>query len=322
MLATRVAVLRGGPSAEYDVSMSTGAGVLRALRELNYHTTDITVSTQGEWVIDGRVKSPEHALLTTDVAFVAMHGAYGEDGTIQQIFERHHIPFTGSNSFPSKIAFNKDATKRTVQPLGILTPKHVKIRRSEMLDYMDLARTIAASFGPEYVLKPSAGGSSQGIMMVTGTAELAQAMMDMLTVSEECLVEERIRGVEATVAVLEHFRNEPLYILPAIEIIPPSTHDFFSADIKYTGETTELCPGRFSFIEKQRLAQAAALVHTTLGLTQYSRSDFMVRDGDVYFLEVNTLPGLTPHSLFPKAAAAIGLSYNQLVDHLVLTARV
>jgi D-alanine-D-alanine ligase len=302
--------------------MTTGSGVLSALRELGYHTTDIVVSKSGEWIIEGRVRAPEQALLTTDVAFIAMHGAYGEDGTIQRIFERHHIPFTGSNSFPSSIAFNKDATKRALQDKNIKLPKHVKIRKDEHTDYVALANMIATSFGPEYVLKPTQSGSSHGVMMVKGTEALAQAIKDVFTVSDECMVEERIRGTEATVALLEDFRNEPLYVLPAIEIVPPPTHDFFAADVKYTGDTLEICPGRFTFEEKRKLADAATLVHTTLGLTQYSRSDFIVRDGDVFFLEVNTLPGLTSQSLFPKAAEAIGLPFHGLVDHLVKTARV
>lgn len=319
---TRVAVVRGGPSSEYEISLITGAEVLSALRALGYHTTDIVVSKSGEWIVKGRVRAPEQTLLTTDVAFIAMHGAYGEDGTVQRIFERHHIPFTGSNSFPSSIAFNKDATKRALHDKDINLPKHVKIRKDEHTDYVALAEMIATSFGPDYVLKPTQSGSSHGIMMVQGTVALAEAIKDVFSVSEECMVEERIYGTEATVAVLEDFRNEPLYILPVIEIVPPPTHDFFSADVKYTGDTLEICPGRFTFEEKRKLADAAALVHKTLNLTQYSRSDFMVRDGDVFFLEVNTLPGLTPQSLFPKAADAIGLPFHGLVDHLIKTARV
>ncbi len=322
MLATRVAVVRGGPSSEYEVSMSTGTGVIDALRKLGYTVSDITVSKKGEWLVNGLVKNPETALMTTDVVFIAMHGAYGEDGTIQRICERLHIPFTGSNSFPSSIAFNKDNTKRALLPHNIKTPKHVKIT-DKMIDDIDgLTYLIKNSFGPEYVLKPTSSGSSHGIIMVDSAGALADAIAVMFESSGEFMIEERIRGREATCAVLEDFRNQSLYLLPAIEIIPPASHDFFAADIKYTGETTELVPGRFSFSEKSTIAEATALVHTALGLTQYSRSDFMIRDGEVFFLEVNTLPGLTPHSLFPKAAEAVGLSFDGLIDHLVRTARV
>lgn len=322
MLATRVAVVRGGPSSEYEVSMSTGTGVIDALKKLGYNVSDITVSKKGEWLVNGMVKKPEVALMTTDVVFIAMHGAYGEDGTIQKICERLHIPFTGSNSFPSSIAFNKDNTKRALLPHNINTPKHVKITKKMIDDVDSLTYLIKNSFGPEYVLKPTSSGSSHGIMMVDNSSALSNAIAQMSETEAEFMIEERIRGREATCAILEDFREQALYVLPAIEIIPPITHDFFAADVKYSGETTELVPGRFSFSEKVAIADAASLVHTALGLTQYSRSDFMIRDGEVFFLEVNTLPGLTPNSLFPKAAEAVGLSFTGLIDHLVRTARV
>jgi len=322
MLRTRVAVLRGGPSSEYDVSMSTGAGVLGALKELGYYTIDITVSKRGEWLIDGMVKSPAVALMTTDVVFIAMHGAYGEDGTVQKICEMYKVPFTGSNSFPSALAFNKDTAKRVLRESGIKLPKHVKIHRDNVVDTSELATAIKQSFGPRYVLKPTTSGSSHGVMMIDIPEALTAAITTMLEANDEFMIEERILGVEATCGVLEQFRNEEYYSLPVIEIIPPFGHDYFSADVKYTGETTELCPGRFSYNEKEKIAEIARLVHTTLGLTQYSRSDFMIKGGEVYFLEVNTLPGLTPNSLFPKAAEAVGLSFNDLIDHLVKTARI
>ena len=321
MLRTRVAVLRGGPSSEYDVSMSTGAGVLIALKDLGYYTSDIIVTKRGEWLVNGMVKSPEIAFMTTDVVFIAMHGAYGEDGTVQKICERYKIPFTGSNSFSSAFAFNKDTTKRALRESGIKLPKHVKIKRDDVVDTNELATAIRQSFGPRYVLKPTTSGSSHGVMMIDVPEALAAAITTMLEINEEFMIEERISGIEATCGILEQFRNEEYYSLPVIEIIPPFEHDYFSADIKYTGETTELCPGRFSYNEKEKIAEIARLVHTTLGLTQYSRSDFMIKGGEVYFLEVNTLPGLTPNSLFPKAAEAVGLSFNDLIDHLVKTAR-
>jgi len=321
MTKTRVAVLRGGPSSEYDVSMQTGAGVIAALRRLGYTVQDISVTKGGEWIVDGRVKSPDKALLTTDIAFIAMHGAYGEDGTIQRIFERHHIPFTGSNSFPSSVAFNKDTTKRALRETDILLPKHIRVTKEHEPDLVQVVDAIIRSYGPEYVIKPSSSGSSHGVNMAT-TSDLLPKLETALALYEECLVEERIRGVEATCAVIENFRDTDVYVLPPIEIVPPQGHDFFAEDIKYNGATTELCPGRFSYEEKQQLASLASTVHKTLGLTQYSRTDCILKDGLVYFLEVNTLPGLTSESLFPKAAAAVGLSFDRLVDHLVRTARV
>ncbi len=322
MTKTRVAVLRGGPSSEYDVSMQTGAGVIRALTELGYHVIDIPVTKAGEWIVEGRVKDPDRALLTTDIVFIAMHGAYGEDGTVQRICERLHIPFTGSNSFASAVAFNKDMTKRALRDHHYHLPKHVRVTKDNLMDIEAVVRVIGDSFGPQYVVKPSNSGSSHGVSIVESITNLKSAVEDALASYEECLIEERINGVEATCAVIENYRDQSLYALPPIEIIPPAGRQFFDAEVKYNGTTAELCPGRFSYEEKEKIAALAALVHETLGLSQYSRTDCIVRDGEVYFLEVNTLPGLTNESLFPKAAAAVGMTFNQLIDHLVRTARV
>jgi len=159
-------------------------------------------------------------------------------------------------------------------------------------------------------------------VMIDAIDDLTPAIKIMLDTYSECMVEERIIGTEATCGVLEQFRDEVYYVLPPVEIIPPASHSFFAADVKYTGDTTEICPGRFSFTVREKITEAARLAHITLGLSQYSRSDFMIQGDDVYFLEVNTLPGLTPESLFPKAAEAVGLSFTDLIRHLVLTAKV
>ena len=153
--------------------------------------------------------------------------------------------------------------------------------------------------------------------MIVSSQELPQALEKALQENGEVIVEKRIVGKEATVGILENFRNEKYYQFPAIEIVPPENASFFSADVKYTGETQEICPGRFHDSEKEALLKAAKEVHELLGLRQYSRSDFIVAEDGVYFLEVNTLPGLTPNSLFPKAMDAVGSSYNELVAHLV-----
>lgn len=322
MLKKRVAVLRGGPSNEYDVSLKTGAGVINALNELGLHVIDIIVTKSGEWLVQGIAKTPEQALATTDVVFIAMHGAYGEDGVVQKICERLHIPFTGSNSFPSSLAFNKDTTKKHLRESGIKMPKHVRVEADVFDNYDMFVSALTKAVGNNFVVKPLNSGSSNGVRMVKSTDELHQALRDVFSEYETCLIEEKIDGIEATCGILEDFRDEKYYILPAIEILPPSTHDFFSADVKYDGRTQEICPGRFSFSVREAIGDSALKAHLALGLSQYSRSDFIVKGEDVYFLEVNTLPGLTSESLFPKAVASVGLSFTQLVQHLINTATV
>ena len=317
----RVAVLRGGPSTEYDVSLKTGSEVLRALRELDYPHKDVVITRKGEWLDSGIVRSPEKALEAVDVVFIALHGQYGEDGQVQRILQRLNIPFTGSNAFTSSVAFNKELTKQSLKDHGISMPKHHRLGR-EHLNYLapeiDL---IIERIGEETFVKPVGGGSSIGARYIPHRDALRAALEELLREYDSVMVEEFIRGREATVGVLQHFRDQEHYVLPAIEIVPPGGSPYFSYDVKYNGTTQEICPGRFSYQEKAKLNEAALAVHKALHCDHYSRSDFIVRNGDVYLLEVNTLPGLTSESLFPKAAAAVGLDFKELVRHLVETSR-
>jgi len=318
----RVAVLRGGPSTEYDVSLKTGAEVLNALRDLDYPHKDVIITKKGEWLESGIVRSPEKALDAVDVVFIALHGQYGEDGQVQRILQRLNIPFTGSNALTSAIAFNKELTKQSLKEHGISMPKHHRLGR-EHLNYLtpeiDL---IIERIGEESFIKPVGGGSSIGARYIPNRDALRTALEELLHEHDSLMIEEFIRGREATVGVLQNFRDQEHYVLPAIEIVPPGGSPYFSYDVKYNGTTQEICPGRFSYSEKTKLSEAALTVHKALHCSHYSRSDFIVRDGEVYFLEVNTLPGLTSESLFPKAAAAVGLEFKELVRHLVETSKV
>lgn len=318
----RVAVLRGGPSEEYAVSMLSGSAVLKALRDSDYPHKDIVVTKKGEWLEEGFVRSPEQALEAVDVVFVALHGSFGEDGQVQRILQRKGIPFTGSRALSSAIAFNKELAKNTLRPHGLCMPKHRRIHRSELSQLDEEIPHIFNEVGNELFIKPLSNGSSLGAQHIPNKTSLKEALVDLLGTYEHVLVEEFIRGKEATVGVMNHFRDHPLYVLPVVEIIPPSGESMFSHEHKYNGQTQEIVPGRFSYHEKAKLTEAAALAHTIIGCEHYSRSDFIVKDGQVYFLEINTLPGLTSESLFPKAAAAIGLSFPDLISHLIEIAHV
>lgn len=316
----RVAVLRGGPSDEYAVSMETGKSALRALASLGYKHKDIVITRTGEWLEGGFVKQPFRALEGIDVVFLALHGSYGEDGQIQRLLEQRGIPYTGSKALPSAIAFNKELTKRTLLQHGVKMPRHRRVVRDELDNLDEAIPLIFSDVGTELFIKPLTSGSSIGARHVPNEAVLREALIELLAIYDQVLVEEFIQGKEATVAVLDNFRNERSYILPVIEIVPPSGESLFSHENKYNGLTEEIVPGRFSYQEKCQLSDIAALVHKAIDCRQYSRSDFIVKDGEVYFLEVNTLPGLTDESLFPKAAASVGLDYNMLIQHLVESA--
>ena len=196
-------------------------------------------------------------------------------------------------------------------------PRHRRVGREEIAYLEEEIPYIFSEIGNELFIKPVANGSSIGARYIPNEDALRTAFSELFEKYDQVMVEQFIRGREATVGVLNNFRNESLYTLPVIEIIPPGGEPMFSHENKYNGRTEEVVPGRFSYHEKAKLAEAASIAHSAIGCKHYSRSDFIVRDGEVYFLEINTLPGLTAESLFPKAAAAVGLEFPSLIKHLV-----
>ena len=317
MAYTRVAVLRGGPSEEHDVSMQSGKSVLEILKESHYEPLDVVISQKGEWLEHGYVRNPHDILEKVDVVFLALHGSYGEDGTIQRLLDTAGVPYTGSGAFPSTVAINKVLTKDTLRDKGLLMARHMLVGDSVKGNIPGIVDSVTSLFGPRYVVKPAKGGSSIGTTIIEGKDMLLAAIAKGLETYDQLLVEECIAGVEATCGVINNFRNEEVYVLPPIEIVPPQGAGFFDYRVKYDGSTQEICPGRFPWEVKEKIMDTAKLVHTTLGLSQYSRSDFIVAGGDVYFLEVNTLPGLTPESLFPVALDAVGCGYGDFIVHLL-----
>jgi D-alanine-D-alanine ligase len=317
MKRKHIAILRGGPSEEYEVSLRTGAGVLASLRETDYVTHDIIITKDGEWLVSGRVRTPEQALTAIDGVFIALHGSYGEDGTVQRLLDRLGIPYTGSGAYASAIAMNKVLTKNHVKDLGFKLAPHIQLEKSAVYDTLISAHGIANQFGPTYVVKPLRGGSSIGTIIATGTTELADALERSFAVYDEVLVEQWIQGKEATIGVIEGYRGQDIYCLPVIEIVPPPAESFFTLEAKYSGTTEEICPARFSHAQKQAIEQVGADVHRALGLRHYSRTDVILSGDDVYFLEVNTLPGLTQESLIPNALKTVGSTYDEFILHIL-----
>jgi D-alanine-D-alanine ligase len=254
---------------------------------------------------------------STDVAFIALHGAYGEDGTVQRLLDTLGVPYTGSGAFPSAIALNKVMTKDKLVSQGVRMPRHMLVGSSAKDNIEGLVDSISELFGPKYVLKPVNSGSSIGVSIAENKQALYSALANALSEYEQVLVEECIAGREATCGVITNFRDQELYALPPIEIVPPADASFFDYEVKYNGKTEEICPGRFARHEKEEIERLARLAHEVLELSQYSRSDFMVAPDGVYFLEVNTLPGLTTESLMPKALEAVGCTYKEFIHHLI-----
>ena len=297
------------------MSLKSGAAILSNLSPERYHARDIYIDKQGTWHEQGRPIAPERILRQIDVALIGLHGEYGEDGGVQKLLERFGVPYTGADSFSSYLAMHKVMAKTHAKEAGLLTPDFRYIGDSENVEA--LAQDIIRSMSQPVVVKPLAWGSSVGVSVVGGYAPVLSAIEALFADGVPgVLVEEHIRGREATAGVVEGLRGEALYALPVIEIVPP-TDDFFSYDAKYSGKSQELCPGRFSRVEAEELARAAKVAHRALGLRHYSRSDFIVASHGIYYLETNTLPGLTNESLLPKSLAAVGIPLADFLDHLV-----
>jgi D-alanine-D-alanine ligase len=310
-----VAVLRGGPSSEYDVSLATGQSVLRHLDEDTYHTLDVLITRDGVWHLRGMPVEPKRVAQQSDVVFNALHGAYGEDGGVQKVLESLHIPYTGSRALPSAAAMHKAVAKNYLNAHGVKSPHHVVFPVSH--DMHERIVELFRTFPQPSVIKPVNAGSSVGVTVARNFTEFESGIVSAFQHASTLLIEEYIAGREATCGVIDAFRGEDTYVLFPIEIVPAKKDAFFDYHAKYSGTTDEICPGRFSAAEKEEIQRIARFAHQSLGLRHYSRSDFIVSPRGVYFLEVNTLPGLTEQSLVPKALAAHGASLPEFLKHVI-----
>ena len=318
-MQTIVGVLRGGPSREHDVSLKSGAAILANLPEEHFLARDIYIDRSGQWHDRGRASTPERVLRQVDAVLIGLHGDYGEDGEVQKLLERFGVPYAGSDSFGSYLAMHKLMSKVRAREAGLLTPefRHVEQDADTEAVVYEITRTLHQPV----VVKPIGWGSSIGVSVVGGYAPVLAAITELFALgAPSILVEEYIHGREATLGVVEGLRDENLYALPAIEIIPPEG-SFFSYDAKYSGTTREVCPGNFSRMITEDLQRSARVMHRTLALRHYSRSDFIVAPKGIYYLETNTLPGLTNESLLPRSLAAVGIPFPDFLSHLVNLAR-
>ncbi len=317
MQRTVVGVLRGGPSSEYEVSLNSGATVLAELDRSRFEPRDIFIGRDGTWHLGGRPVPINKALQGADVVFNALHGEYGEDGTVQRILDIHGMPYTGSGSLASAIALSKHRTKELLEPYGIRMAQGVLVSPEDdgQLE-IDVMRVFNA-FPAPWVIKPAASGSSVGVSVVRDYTKLPDAIRDAQRIGPKVLVEEFVRGREATVGVADNFRGEETYAFFPVEIILPGNAACWTYEAKYDGSSQEICPGNFTHAQKEELITTAKKVHKALGLSHYSRSDFIVTPRGAYFLEVNTLPGLTSESLLPKAVKAAGATLSEFFSHLI-----
>jgi D-alanine-D-alanine ligase len=287
-----VVVFAGGPSAEREVSLRSGAAVAQALRSRGHDVTELD-PVPGRWAVPAG----------TEVVFLALHGTYGEDGEVQAELEALGLPYTGCDAASSRIAFDKVRTKERLVAAGIPTARYLVLR--------DPSAALPSGWAPPLVIKPVRQGSSVGLQFVDRPADWPAALAASLQHDREVLVEERIIGRETTVAILH------MQILPVVEVRPKQgAYDY---ENKYTpGRTEYLCPAPFSESVTRAIEAAALGAFRAVHGRDYARVDVMVSADDApVVLEVNTLPGMTETSLFPKAAAAAGLTYADLCERMV-----
>jgi D-alanine-D-alanine ligase len=314
MAGLRIGVVRGGPSSEYEVSLKTGGNVLKFLPS-KYKGVDILITRNGEWHLNGVPMLPQRIFRSVDVLFNAMHGEFGEDGKVQQIFERHNIFYTGSGVLASCLAMNKAMSRKLFFNAGIKIPKAFIVEKEKPLEKAVLG--VFRIFSPPWIIKPSSRGSSVGVKIINNFYDLMPGIAEAFEYGNKVLVEEYIFGREATCGILENFRKERYYALPPVEIIPSQKSKFFDYNAKYNGSTREICPAMFDIDTKRKIEYLAKKAHKILGCKAYSRSDFIISRRGIFLLETNTLPGLTAESLFPKSAEAVGLTLPDLLDHLI-----
>jgi D-alanine-D-alanine ligase len=298
----RIAVVMGGNSAEREISIRSGSEVLRALHSLGYDAHSLDYDDR---FFDGI----RH--LKPDVVFIALHGRGGEDGHIQALLEYLGIPYTGSGLEAAALSMDKHLTKKLLAAEGLPTP---------VWDLFDLGGgtlpLLPGSLDLPLVVKPRFEGSAVGVTIVHTHEAWTSAMLESSKTYAQILAEEYVRGREFTCAVLGE------EAMPIIEIVA-NRDGFYSYDAKYEpGGSTHIAPAPIDEDLAARLQMLALSAHRLLGLRDYSRTDFIVTaDQRPYLLEINSLPGLTPLSLFPDACAATGISFEALIDRLVAYAR-
>lgn len=304
----KVAVLMGGKSAEREVSLMSGAGVLQALRSrgIDAHAFDPAGRDLGELKSEGFSR-----------CFIALHGRFGEDGTVQGALELLGIPYTGSGVMASSMAIDKVMTKRIFLAEGLPTPRYVLLRKGEF-DAADI-QAVSPALGLPLIVKPAREGSSIGLSKVTHAAAMQAAVEQASLLDADILCEQFVEGDEVTCPVLG--TGSQARALPVIRIVAPNGN--YDYQNKYFTDTTQyIVPCGLPAGEEQRIQQLVLKAFRTLGCRGWARADVMIDKAtrQPWLLEINTSPGMTGHSLVPMSALAAGISYADLCVAVLATA--
>ncbi len=317
----KVAILCGGPSSEYEVSLNSGQNVWQNLDKQKYDADLIKISRNGEFFLKNKKLNVfsngwvESDLKKYDIVFLALHGEFGEDGKIQAILDLLKIPYTCSGVLASAWGMNKNKTNLLVKKYGLRVPKTLVFNKNFSED--KILSAVEKDLGFPLVVKPNKAGSSVGITIVKKPKDLFFALKEAFQGDVQILLQEFVSGQEFTCGILGNSDDENLEVLPPVEIKPG--REFFDYEAKYKDETTlEICPAQIPNNLAHQVQAQAMLVHKLLGCDGLTRSDFIFnKEKGLYFLEINTIPGLTTTSLCPKEAVAAGYTYTDFLDKII-----
>lgn len=306
VLGLKVVVIAGGWSDEKEISLDSGRACQKALTEAGFKGVDLLDAADGEFV--SKLVAGGY-----DVAFVAMHGRYGEDGCIQGLFEILHMPYTFSGVLGSAVSTEKEVAKTLYRQAGIPTPRGTDVAAGTKLTDDDVDR-IVGELGLPLFVKPAANGSSFGVTRVTSASQLREAVERATAGGDRALIEECVTGTEITVPVIG---NAEPKALPIVEIVTGA--EFYDLKVKYEPSSMHhVIPARLEAGVYARAQELAVRAHRALGCLGASRSDFIVReDGTPVILETNTIPGMTETSLLPDSARHGGIEFPELCKKFV-----
>lgn len=318
-----VAVVMGGYSDESVISMRSGQLILNNLDRTKYNPFEVHILPEG-WhvVIDGQKYSinkgdfsfeKDGNNTTFDVAVNTIHGTPGEDGHMQAYWELINLPYTGCSFYQSALTFNKRDTLSVLSKFNIPKAKSIYLSKGDDIT----AQQIVETLGLPFMVKPNQSGSSLGISKVNDISEFEKALEFAFAEDSDILIEEYIKGTEVSVGVLN--LNGTTTVLGLTEII--SHNDFFDYEAKYQGKSDEITPARIDAETEKKVRSTATKVYEALGMTGFSRTDFIIRNGEPHFIEINTNPGLSPQSIFPQQAQHANIPFSDLLDSEIKAAQ-
>lgn len=302
----KIAVLYGGVSKERDVSISSSKGIMKALEKNGHEVIGIDFHPD---------RLQEIIELQVDIVFIGLHGKFGEDGSVQGMLDMLDIPYVGSGVLASSLAMDKFMAKKMFASESIPVAKDERYYIKQESEIASVSEDIRAKFDVPFVIKPNREGSTLGLTIVTDELEIEAAIKNAIQSDAFILVEQFIKGKELTVPVIGKMGEESA--LPIIEIIPKN--DLYDYESKYSeGGSEHIVPAQIEDALTTKIKQYAVKAHQILGCETYSRADFLLtEDGTPYILEVNTLPGMTPTSLFPDSAATVDITYEAMIEQFV-----